>query len=321
MLQAIALPPGENLVHALEYAEGWVFTLARTAPATVRRLDAADFRRSVAVPLPGSTSAALDMQYVPAARKLYACATDKLFEIEPGTMAVREVMVPWTFAGAQSIAFDDTFLYLLAYSRHPRSGVWDWSVGKLALADLTAVPDVFQNYGFILGHSIHHDGAKLFVTKQQQQAGGGHVARIDPATLTLEQSVQMPEAPLGLTDDCASTAEHLWVGSEGGVPSGLFRVLKSDLTQRRQIPLARTDPIWTTYFDGEHVWATQTGHLTGNLGQLVRVDPATLEVATFAIPREVPNGEYVAELRRDGDVLYASTYASPSSVMRIAVPT
>jgi len=266
-------------------------------PAAVVRFDSPASDLSIhtraAFPRPGSQQFA----YSALTGKVYALLMSGVAEVDPETLAVRDV-VTGTFGTGGICALGDSLFVLTAGfpSQVLRYGLADYSrTGAATLASGN-------------GHTIDTDGTSLFAVPGYGITPAWF-ARLDPQTLNYT-SVVIPG--YGYTDTMAVHGGFAWLGDPLG------NVVKIN-TGTLSYTIIRTGPQTTTLavfgvsVAQGYVWATHGSFP----GVITRIDPVTDAVETYTLPA----GQEYPDLVVPGDngKLYVDFYQSPQRMGRFVM--
>lgn len=312
----VTLATGENLPHAMVFAEGYIFVGLQTSPGKLIRIDPTDPENYDVVTFAndGAHNQVMDLLYIPAKAKIYALFSAgrvSVTEIDPTTLATTDVINDNTYpssVGGGSFCFDSTYLYVLLFNTTPaaviRYALSDFSrVSYIWVADEANEGAGYANYRF--GHALRYDGTDIYATGTVVISPfPSWLRKIDPSTFTITQRANTAN-PVSITDDFCFTTDHIWLGTEQTGAVAVIRVAKSDISAQTLVPVS--GKCYGTFFDGTYVLAC----LVGTPGKLARIDPGTLAVREYSFPSGQNDTN---EFCQNGETVYFTFYSSPGKV-------
>jgi hypothetical protein len=301
----MTLETGDEFIHALLYARGWLWASTRTSPCRVLRIDP-DTLQYDRILLPESHNDGEDMVFLDDSVWVILYGTpSRIVRIDVHTLAWETVLSfdPGEFSRGGSLEY--AFGYLWA-------GGGDGILLRIDPRDLTyRVFDYSTALGRLQIHSLSSGGGYLWAAAPifritGRRADESIILRINPLSPLEYAAVFLHDAPV--SDDMVYAEGHLFAGSESS-SMALYRI-RSDLTYSS----ASTEGSGYLGFlaCGETVW----GALGGSPGMLLRYSVMNGEMLRFALPEGFNNANEIAydPSRR---TLFVSCWESPTRILKI----
>jgi len=291
---------GEDTPYSMVYLNGYVYVGLVVNPGKLLKINASDLSDYTVKTFPddGNHGGVYDLIYSSTKEKLYALHLESgriaVSEVNPSDLSASDVIQDTGYdCDNGSIATDESYLYVLCFG--------EASIVKYDMSTW-AVADANTSLSKASGHALGFDGTNLYGATT---IAGSSILKIAPSDLS-EINQAFTGGP---TDDLAFTANHVWVGLEGGTHN-VLKISKSDLSDITNIDTGRSTSCYGTFYDGTWIWALYAG----TPGYLVRIDPATDEFTTYAFNGTSPN-----EVSFHSGFLFVSTYTSPISIYKLSL--
>jgi hypothetical protein len=299
--------PGENSPHALLYANGYLWVGLLTSPGKLIRINPSNLSDQTTITFPsgGTHNSLQDLLYIASTNRIYCCFSTGLnsiviSEVNPTDLTTQTVIQRTdAFNGQiQSITSDDTHLYCASNASN--------SVHRFLLSDWSFVSKIASGVSSL--HAIRHNSSKLYCSSTSSPA---QISRVDTGTFTVDDNQALDSGFNVSTDDMALTADHFWLGLEGGTGQGyVVRVAKTDLTSRSNIAVIPGSACFGVYSISGYVFSVHAG----TPGRIARIDPTDLSVTQFVMGS---GQDAINEAVVVGQSVYVTSFASPGQIHRL----
>lgn len=312
--QSATLTGGAALPHSITYINDKIFIGTIQAPAQfIRMNDLNDLTNQTTFTFDsdGDHDYASAMVYVPEVNRIFVIfgngnvpSTDRLVvaAVNPDTMTWEDVIIntgtaPGSTTGP-SIESDGTYLYTL-------SATGNSTVNKYLLSNYTLQTQ--KNItGFGNGHAMQYDfdtAGRLYLT-----GVNSWVVKMNTSDLSYT-NVSIPTIQ-AFTDDFTMAGDWIYLGAEFS-ENVIVKMNKNNLSNYERIYISAAANIWSLYFDGTWVWVATSASPQGTI---IRVDPATSEIAYY----DLGNGDTPNEIVTDGQRLFMTTFTTPGKIFRLS---
>ncbi len=306
--QLVTLSAGNNYIHGLTFARGYIWGVTATSPGRVIRFnpDNLDDYSVTTFDSDGFHNSAVDLLFSKEKDRLYiifgSMVRNTIVEMNPVTLSYADVVSDTTNPSgtSASLSSDGSFLYVLTNTSPTK--IIKYSLTDFSTTNTASLTDLNG------GHALRFDGTNLYASSASNPAW---IARITPSSLAYSsQAVASADSPL--TDDLTFSGDYVYLGPENTTSKSILRVNKSTLAIEH-IYTNISAASYGVFFDGRYIISL---HNTSP-GTMVRLDPQTLEVKTFTFPTGAnsPN-----EVTTDGQRYFVTFYLSPAQIERVSIP-